>query len=267
MMLKQETTALCLECHSEIKDLLDKSTTKHDAVSTGEACRNCHDPHGSEFAALLSNDMVSLCFSCHDKEIKLPDGTVLANMKAVLASGKSLHGPIAQKDCVACHQIHGGSNFRLLVKEYPPEFYAAFEEERYAICFACHNRMLVHDEKTTSLTDFRNGDTNLHFLHVNKKTKGRTCRACHETHASSNAKHVRDSVPFGSGGWKLPINFEKQDTGGRCSPGCHRPYGYDRVKPVKNEVPQKPAIWPKENAAPATAPSETAPDKGKGGQR
>ena len=251
MMLKQDTSDLCLTCHSQIKDLIGKSTTKHDAVSTGEACRNCHDPHGSDYAALLTSNMVPLCLSCHDKAIKLPDGSKLMNMKEILASGKSLHGPVAKNDCVSCHQIHGGSNFRLLVKEYPPEFYAPFQEEHYALCFACHNRLLVHDEKTTSLTDFRNGDTNLHYLHVNKKTKGRTCRACHETHASNKAKHIRDSVPFGSGGWTLPISYEKRETGGKCSPGCHRPYAYDRANPVSNEVPQKPAIWPKETTAPA----------------
>lgn len=259
MMLKQDTTDLCLTCHTQIKDLIGKSTTKHDAVSTGEACRNCHDPHGSDYSALLINSMVPLCLSCHDKPMKLPDGTTLAGMKEVLASGKSLHGPVAQNDCVPCHQIHGGSNFRLLVKEYPPEFYAPFREEDYALCFSCHNKMLVHDEKTTSLTDFRNGDVNMHYLHVNKKTKGRTCRACHETHASNKEKHIRDSVPFGTGGWELPINYEKTETGGRCSPGCHRPYGYDRLKPVQNLPGPTPATWPGNAGAAASRPEGGKP--------
>ena len=234
MMLKSEPQPLCLSCHSQIAALVENATTKHDAVSSGEACHNCHDPHGSDFPSLLMNDMVDLCLSCHDRELKMPDGSVLGNMKAVLATGNSLHGPIAQRNCVACHQIHGGSNFRLLVKEYPPEFYAPFHEESYALCFACHERQLVFDPRTDRLTNFRNGDQNMHYLHVNKETKGRTCRACHETHASNKAKHIRDSVPFGTGGWKLPINFEKTETGGRCSPGCHRPYAYDRVNPAVN---------------------------------
>ena len=251
MLLKQTGTELCLDCHSQIKDLMTTSATQHDAVSTEEACRNCHTPHGSDFSALLINDMVDTCLSCHDKEIKVEGEATLMNMKTVLASGKSLHGPIAERNCVACHQIHGGANFRLLFKAYPPEFYAPFQEERYALCFACHERQLVHDEKTTSLTDFRNGDVNMHYLHVNKKTKGRTCRACHETHASDKAKHIRDLVPFGSGGWKLPTNFEKTDTGGRCSPGCHRPYGYDRVNPVQNLPSQEPPVWPAETTRPA----------------
>jgi predicted CXXCH cytochrome family protein len=251
MMLKTDTTDLCLDCHSQIRELIATAVTKHDAVSTGEACHNCHDPHGSDFTSLLLNNMVAVCLTCHDRKIELEGGQTLENMAAVLASGKSLHGPIAEDNCVACHQIHGGSNFRLLVKAYPPEFYAPFQEKRYALCFVCHEGDLVRDAKTTSLTDFRNGDVNMHYLHVNKKTKGRTCRACHETHASDKAKHIRDAVPFGSGGWELPINFEKTETGGRCSPGCHRPYAYDRVNPVSNLPATQPAIWPDENSAAA----------------
>ena len=74
---------------------------------------------------------------------------------------------------------------------------------------------------------------NLHYLHVNRDKKGRTCRACHETHASNAEKHIRDSVPFGKGGWELPIGFEKTASGGSCSPGCHKPIGYDRDRAVE----------------------------------
>ena len=118
MLVKAETRELCLGCHSQIAAVIKEATTAHEAVSTGQACRNCHDPHGSDYPAILINDMVDVCLSCHDHEIELPDGTKLMNMKAVLAKGTSLHGPIAQRNCVACHQIHGGKNFRLLFKEY-----------------------------------------------------------------------------------------------------------------------------------------------------
>ena len=76
----------------QIKDLIEKSTTKHDAVSTGEACRNCHDPHASDYAALLSNNMVPLCLSCHAA-------------KAEEMNKASVHSAFKDMDCNTCHQL------------------------------------------------------------------------------------------------------------------------------------------------------------------
>ncbi|MHC5113343.1 MAG: cytochrome c3 family protein [Planctomycetota bacterium] len=242
LMLHDEPQKLCLSCHESIRHAVETASTQHSVVTTDRQCLNCHDAHASDHPRVLRTDMKSLCFECHDKEIELPDGKKLANMKAIVEGGTSLHGPVAQSNCAACHMIHGGENFRLLVQEYPPEFYAPFAEERYALCFSCHDRQLVFDERTTALTNFRNGDVNLHYLHVNREKKGRTCRACHETHASRSDKHIREKVPFGSGGWELPIGYEATDTGGSCAPGCHKPYAYDRVEPVMNQGSG--GIWP-----------------------
>jgi predicted CXXCH cytochrome family protein len=79
----------------------------------------------------------------------------------------------------------------------------------------------------TGVTRFRDGESNLHYVHVNQE-KGRTCRACHEVHASKRPFHVRESVPFGSKGWLLEINFEALPDGGRCAPGCHEAKSYAR---------------------------------------
>jgi predicted CXXCH cytochrome family protein len=244
MILREDPKTLCLSCHETIRHTVETAATQHAAVTTDRQCLNCHSPHASDHPRVLRQDMMSLCFECHDREIELEDGTTLGDIKKVIETGTSLHGPIAQQNCAACHHIHGGDEFRLLVKEYPPEFYAPFKEESYALCFSCHNRELVQDEHTTSLTDFRNGDLNLHFLHVNRQKKGRTCRACHETHASNKEKHIRESVPFGTGGWMLPIRFEKMADGGRCAPGCHLPYEYNRTDPVEYSTPPGEAIWP-----------------------
>ncbi|UCE60949.1 MAG: hypothetical protein JSU63_04195 [Phycisphaerales bacterium] len=244
MLLKASSPALCGTCHEKLTARIETAATKHNAVAIDKGCQNCHEAHASDYPAILVNDMVEVCLSCHDEEMPMPDGTILTNIKAVLALGRTPHGPIAQRNCVACHHIHGGSYFRLLIKEYPPEFYAPFLEETYALCMACHDRQRFLVQHTDTFTDFRNGDLNLHYLHINKKIKGRTCRACHETHASESPKHMRKSVPFGSGGWELPVDFEKFPTGGACKSGCHRPYAYDRKEPLVYELPPEPANPP-----------------------
>jgi predicted CXXCH cytochrome family protein len=248
MMLTEEPKTLCLSCHETIAYIVETATVQHAAVTTKRECLNCHEAHASDYPSILQTDMLTLCFECHDREIEMPDGTKLANIKQIIETGTSLHGPIAQDNCAPCHQIHGGDRFRLLTKEYPPEFYAPFEKESYALCFSCHDAAVVRDERTTTLTNFRNGDLNLHYLHVNRPRKGRTCRACHETHASKEPNFIRESVPFGTGGWMLPINFTKGETGGRCAPGCHVAYTYDREYPADYTTPAQTATGPAPDA-------------------
>ena len=122
-----------------------------------------------------------------------------------------------------------GSEYPLILKAYfPEEFYKSYATENYALCFECHNKNFALDKNTTNLTSFRDGDRNLHYLHVNKDVKGRSCKACHQVHASSQEKHIRTSVPFGKIKWELPIKFTKFEDGGKCVVGCHAPKEYHR---------------------------------------
>jgi predicted CXXCH cytochrome family protein len=168
---------------------------------------------------------------CHDKEYTKGKYKV-ANMKELLANNTDHHGPIKQKDCSACHNTHGSNYFRMLRDFFPPVFYSGYNPQNYQLCYMCHENTIPADPETEKLTNFRNGKQNLHFVHVNKKRKGRTCRACHDAHATSNPKHIRDAVPFGA--WALPVGFEKAENGGACLPGCHQLFKYDRKKAVKN---------------------------------
>jgi predicted CXXCH cytochrome family protein len=227
--LKAEGSALCLLCHKQVQTLIASSPVKHDAVTMEKGCRNCHEAHATDVKPLLKGPSMTMCLACHDREVPMPGGK-LQDIKAWLAANTNLHGPIREKDCVGCHQPHESAHFRLLKQDYPAKFYSPFDPKNYELCFACHQPDLVRVERTTTLTGFRDGDRNLHFVHVNQPEKGRTCRACHEVHSSPRAKHIRDTVPFGS--WALPIKFEAGQTGGRCAPGCHVAYDYDRNKPA-----------------------------------
>ncbi|MBL7049942.1 MAG: cytochrome C [Nitrospira sp.] len=225
-MLKQEYPLLCLGCHEKKKEQVYGSKVMHSAVFEGKSCLNCHDPHASSLSMILSMPSMQLCLSCHDRERETEDGTLLVNIKALLQNNTEHHGPVKQEDCSGCHDPHGSDNFRILREPYPAAFYIPFNRESYNLCFSCHEESIVMSTLTTTLTGFRNGDMNLHFKHVNQVEKGRTCRACHETHASSFPKHIRESVPFGV--WDLPLNYKKSDTGGSCMPGCHKLKIYDR---------------------------------------
>jgi predicted CXXCH cytochrome family protein len=231
-ILASDTLTLCTGCHAEISTTVDSAPTQHDAVTTERSCLNCHAAHATSHAGLLKGETQTLCFECHDKVIELEDGTKLANMKALLENRRSLHGAIAQDSCVACHEIHGGGHRRLLTNEYPSDLYYPFSENAYALCFGCHDRQLALLSRTGSVTAFRNGETNLHYIHVNRDEKGRTCSVCHDAHAADAEKHIRDEIPFGPAGWMLPIRYERLEEGGRCGPGCHQSFEYNRLRPL-----------------------------------
>ena len=228
----ESTQGVCFTCHTDKKQEIAGVTVKHGGLETQQGCMACHNPHVSIFPHQLDLAPMDLCLSCHDKEYPHEDGNSVADMKTLLANNDRHHGPIADKDCSGCHNTHGSKNFRILRGYFPQKFYASYNPDNFELCFMCHNDTLVKDAKTTTLTNFRNGDQNLHFVHVNKTPKGRTCRACHDAHATTNAKHIRDSGPFGA--YKLPIGFTKTKNGGGCLPGCHQEFKYDLSKMVKN---------------------------------
>ncbi|MEK7995180.1 MAG: cytochrome c3 family protein, partial [Planctomycetota bacterium] len=179
--LKKDMSPLCLECHEQIGEVVEKAVVAHEPVRTDAKCANCHAPHGSDVPGLLLDQEVNLCLGCHDEPLETPTGTII-DMKTWLENNPERHGPIREGNCTLCHQPHGSQHFRILAYEFPRKFYSPFSVEVYDLCFQCHEDTLVLDKQTTALTDFRNGNENLHYVHVNQE-RGRTCRACHEVHA------------------------------------------------------------------------------------
>lgn len=226
-MLHKAADDLCADCHGETMQAIGSAAVVHGAVHEVGGCTQCHSPHSSRLPNLQKHSEPETCLVCHDKPLTTAAGRVLTNMALLLHESPDHHGPIREGSCSSCHQPHAAEHANLLVQTYPPEFYAPFEIDRYALCFTCHMAEMATSKSGTGLTRFRDGDVNLHWLHVNQE-KGRTCRACHEVHASKRPFHVRESVPFGSSGWLLEINFEARPDGGFCAPGCHVERAYAR---------------------------------------
>ncbi len=209
---------LCAGCHQklnpEVFAAINTAKFQHEPVAKGE-CTKCHAPHGSAVAPLLKGKGIKLCGTCHE------------DLAYEIANSKNLHGPVKTGSCGECHNIHGSDFSRLLVRKFPENFYTPYSKDKYDICFGCHEKDIATKKFTTKLTNFRDTDYNLHYFHVNRQ-KGRSCIACHNPHASSQAKHIRYEVPFGR--WSYPIEFTPTKNGGGCVVGCHAPKQYNRVK-------------------------------------
>lgn len=223
-LLSAEGEKLCAQCHPKVAEKVEKAKVVHAPIKTEKGCASCHSPHASDTEKLLIATGKDLCLGCHKEVIR-------RNMT-------ELHGPIKDKGCTPCHDPHGSQYAKLAVKEFPAEEYVPYTDKEYGLCFSCHNRDLLKYPATSFATGFRDGERNLHYLHVNMKQKGRTCTFCHNMHGSGNPKLIADSVPFGK--WSLPLKFAKTETGGSCAPGCHKSYNYDRKTPGKGPEPVKP---------------------------
>jgi predicted CXXCH cytochrome family protein len=226
--LRKPVPDACMGCHEDILNKAETAVVAHSPVEEDPACLNCHNPHMAENDYLLTGEDMDICLECHNEPIEA-DQEELAPMGPMLAAKPLHHGPIQFGICSECHEPHGSPYFRLLTDAYPARPYAPFFESNYALCFRCHESTLANDERTETLTGFRDGDLNLHFVHVNKSSMGRTCRLCHEAHASSQPGYIRESVPFGN--WDMPVKFSKTENGGSCEPGCHAAENYDRLAP------------------------------------
>lgn len=256
----------CTQCHPSKRIQDATSLTRHGALDPKRnelVCVACHDPHESDHEKRLKQwPPMNVCLTCHDKVVEGWDRPLL-DMKAWLdqhPDPELRHGPVREGLCNRCHEPHGTDEFRMLRGSFPPEFYWPYEKgETYGLCFGCHDRRLLEAQRIDApaaaarqgkidwaklaegerlvragVTGFRNGDENLHFKHTNKPDKGRTCRDCHDFHASPNPKHIRTSTRFGN--WEFELNYRKTETGGSCWPGCHVTRRYDRV--VRQENPR-----------------------------
>ncbi len=229
-LLFPATAELCFNCHDE--DAFAGNTI-HGPIAEG-LCLKCHDAHSSDHGQQLLAEAPDLCFGCHNRTLKDPEGTALPSPKRAFENEQlQKHLPFEAGDCLSCHLPHAGENHRLLAAPYPKTLYTRFSPEAY-ICFNCHDETAFAEPRTLSDTRFRNGNLNLHFRHVNRD-KGRSCRACHHHHAAPNAKMIRDQIPFGKRTINIR-NFALTETGGSCAPTCHRAVSYDRYEPVVNEL-------------------------------
>lgn len=243
----------CSNCHEKIALDAKNARYPHTPVSDDKSCINCHTPHGGSMAKLVSDVPATLCMECHKKEQKTTRGYVVAPVSELMSPDAHRHGGIKDGTCAGCHNAHGSNQQLFLAKHYSKIFYQKFAPAQYELCFSCHDVKLVSEEKTSKITSFRNGERNLHTVHVrDTKDRGENCRVCHNTHAGEHGTLVRDIIKYGT--WQMPVRYKKSPTGGSCYPGCHPNYGYDRNQPIKN-VLGSPTTMPAIERVVAEAPS------------
>lgn len=212
---------LCGTCHEPIRQETAAKTGGHHADIA--ECWLCHDAHNSDNDYLLVQERVALCLDCH------------APLRRELADMPFTHKPIEEGRCRDCHRSHGGAYRALLVDAFTERDRTAFAYSTYAFCFDCHEATLVTTPLVTAATQWRDGLTNLHYVHVAQDDVGQSCSLCHPPHASREPKLVGHTIAFGD--WSFPLSFAKSDGGGSCSAGCHQMRTYVRADAPEGSAP------------------------------
>ncbi len=214
---------LCFSCHEEKKELISSAQFVHQPVKDKKSCTNCHSPHSSDIKKLLITNRKELCLGCHNKTIT-GNSKSISNIDKLMKTSKVKHPPF--EDCEkVCHNPHASQDYRLLNIAFPVGNYLKVNVDSFALCWECHETGLIQKAQTTKATNFRDGDRNLHFIHVHGE-KGRSCIMCHSPHATNNEHLIREKVGFGN--WEFNMNYSSSEKGGSCSPGCHAEKKYTR---------------------------------------
>lgn len=239
ILLEPEASCITSSCH----DNMGKKKYAHAIGVDGEKCTICHEQPGKDEHVFGKIPQVTelFCNKCHSEDTPPPPNLRKNPPKVILKNKElQLHAPFARGECTECHDPHESDNYRHLKLPYPVGIYARFSAGTYSLCFTkCHIGLedAFIEPRTLDLTQFRNGNLNLHFRHVNKK-KGRACIICHHNHGTKNPKLIKDNFQFGNS--LLTIGYEKTATGGKCATTCHRTAEYDRYEPIYNLIKVSP---------------------------
>lgn len=142
-----ESESLCVVCHSGEVGAFSARPVQHEVVASGD-CTTCHVPHASEHDGLLAAAPgPALCSACHGTQGELAE---LAKVR-----GRA-HPPVAEGQCLQCHDPHGGHE-------------ALLRQPETEQCLSCHDPL--------------RGELARSVVHQ----PAQDCSQCHEGHGSTHA--------------------------------------------------------------------------------
>jgi len=176
----EKRNAMCLACH-QAGMRTHWTSSQHE--SRGVACTDCHNIHAKEPKVLNRATQAEVCFTCH----KAQRAEVRRISTHPLAITSLANAP--KMVCSDCHNLHGSSGPRLLIKNSVNE-----------TCFTCHaekrgpylwEHAPVSDDCTSCHTP--HGSSNPSLL------KARSPWLCQECHSGDHGNQVNSGANLANG--------------------------------------------------------------------
>jgi predicted CXXCH cytochrome family protein len=168
----------------------------HPVVTQG---RNQNMPAGG-FVNGWSQTSLMYCSSCH-------------NNSSSSTQGFGPHGSPLLHMLIGAPNNGGQTNY--------PTVYAANQQiSNQSLCFRCHDYTTYANNGSSTNTNFRQGTSNLHDLHMRGETN--TCYTCHDTHGSEQLHLLNFDVNTGVGiTFYNGTNSQTSWNGNSCALLCH----------------------------------------------
>jgi predicted CXXCH cytochrome family protein len=134
---------ICIGCHSSdnlgkpalrnIQKELEGKSKSHGPIASGR-CSGCHDPHGSDYARILTKEyprtfyapykegIYDFCLSCHNKDmLRFTETTIYTKFRNGKRNLHYVHVANSRKGrtCRTCHEPHAGDGEKLISTEGP----------------------------------------------------------------------------------------------------------------------------------------------------
>ncbi|WP_340111140.1 cytochrome c3 family protein [Maribellus mangrovi] len=243
---EQETTSKCLDCHKEIKALIDKNKGYHASFEVkGKKCAQCHGEHfGRDFKIVRFNEEqfdhnlagfklegkhASIkCADCHKAQLiaenisqKKQPGTFLGMGTDCLSCHEDVHQNTLSKNCTQCHNqdaFNPASGF-----DHSNTDFALIGKHKEVECVKCHAITVQNGKEVQQFTGVKFASCTSCHEDVHQNKFGNDCTKCHN---EFSFKQINTATTFNHNQTDYPLLGKHQNID--CVK-CHKSGNYTRA--------------------------------------
>jgi hypothetical protein len=239
---EQVKNSNCLDCHTEIKSLINKGSGYHSSSEVkGKNCTTCHsEHHGRNFRIvnfnpdnfdhnktgfnLTGKHSQADCNKCHKSEfiseskLKKRKNTYLGLNTNCFSCHEDIHQKTLGDNCSKCHNTEAfkpAANF-----DHSTSAFKLTGAHQKVECISCHKMETKNGKQFQTFKNIPFQNCNSCHKDVHNGSFGSKCSSCHET---SSFKQINKSA-FDHSKTKFPLIGKHKSVG--CN-NCHKsPTGY-----------------------------------------